>query len=1071
MMALDQLAVEPNVVVAPNAPVQWVLEQMSQTDAPSALVVGERGAVGILTHQDIVQLVKRNDDWQRCTVAQVMSSPVVTVRPDMSCDAAYALMLEKGIRHLVLDPEGNGDYRVINEKAFLDDGRLRDDTVTPHVDSIMDRELHTVTPDASLLDAVETMSRSNSDHVIVTHHNRPVGIITERDVFRHREVLTHQPQTRVDQVMSTPVYSTEPTTPVDAALERMENWGVRRLAVVGLDSRVLGVVSLHQIISDRQRHYLEVLHNNLRAFQEQHFPGQLLDVISDGLLIIERASGRIVEANPQIASWLGYPASTMTGMALSLLTIPAGQYQEWDISDTVVPIDPIFRSELRRFDGSGLPVEVSTKRVQLDHRELVVAVIRDLSPRIAAERTIRISEERLSLALHGADLGLWDWDLTTDRATLSSRSLEMLGLRHDAIAPEFSAWEALVHPDDMAKRRKRLHEHLEGDRALYESTHRMRHGSGEWRWVLERGKVVERTAQGKPLRAAGTHMDVTATRRTEERLRLVATIFDNAHEGVMITDAENRIVEVNRAFSTITGYRADEVAGKTPALFSSGRHDAAFYQSLWRQLQENGYWHGEIWNRRKDGEVYPEWLSITTVFDDSGEVERHVAIFSDISEQHRSRQEIDFLAHHDALTNLPNRLLFNARLEHAIGHARRESSQLAVLFLDLDRFKAINDSLGHAQGDEILRQIALRMRSVLRNDDTMARIGGDEFVILLEDLEPKGVQGVAEKLCALLEGPLNTGGDPIYISMSLGISVFPNDGEDVDNLIKNAEAAMYKAKDSGRDTYKFYTPELTDAALERAFLQHHLRRAIDDNEFQLHYQPQVDIRNGRVVGVEALLRWAHPTEGMIMPLRFIPLLEEQGLIRQVGPWVLRKACNDWLDWQSRGIAPNSIAVNLAGPQIEAPGAVEEIGRIINETGMSPEHLELEVTETFVMNNPESNINTLHKIRDLGVRLAIDDFGTGYSSLAYLKRLPINKLKIDRSFIRDVPGDSDDEAITRAVVGLGRSLGLDIIAEGVEDDACVAFLLREGCHVGQGYLWARPMPIHELEHWLRVNAAR
>jgi diguanylate cyclase (GGDEF)-like protein/PAS domain S-box-containing protein len=1070
MIALDQLKVERNIVVPPNTSVHRVLEQMSRTDAPSALVVQGREAVGILTHRDILQMVNRLDDWEQCTVAEIMTSPVVIVRPDMSCHAAYQLMLDKGIGHLVLDPDANGHFRVIGEKAFLSDGRLRDDTETPRVESIMARELHTVAPDTSLFDAVDVMTRAKSDHVIVAHHERPVGIITQHDVFRHREVLVRQPETRADQIMSTPVYTTEPRTPVYGALERMENWAVRRLVVVGLDSRVRGVVSLHQIISDRQRRYLDVLQHNLRACQEQQFPGQLLDVISDGLLIVERSTGLVVEANRQLAGWLGYPRETMTGMPLASLTLPSAQHQGWDLDERVVPIEPVFRSELRGADGRGLPVEVSTKRVAIDNRELVVAIVRDLSARLATERTIRVSEERLSLALRGADLGLWDWDIAHGSATLSERSLDMLGLRRGAIDPQFTAWENLVHPEDQAQRRTLLQSHLGGASGIFESTHRMRHGSGEWRWILERGQVVERDDDGIPLRAAGTHMDVTASRRAQERLRLVATVFENSHEGVMITDAKNRIVEVNQAFSSITGYSAAEVIGKTPKLFSSGRHDIAFYQNLWRQLRETGFWRGEIWNRRKDGEVYPEWLSITTISDGDDVPQHYVAIFSDISEQHRSRQEIEFLAHHDALTNLPNRLLFNARLEHAIGHAHRDGTRLAVLFMDLDRFKTINDSLGHALGDEVLRQVALRMRGVLRADDTMARVGGDEFIILLENTTTSGVREVAQKLCSELAGPLEMNQEPLYISLSLGISMYPRDGEDVDTLVRNADAAMYKAKASGRDNFQFYTPDMTDEAIEQAFLQNHLRRAIEQHEFCVHYQPQVDIRNGRVVGVEALLRWAHPTEGMIMPLRFIPLLEEQGLIRQVGPWVLRQACVDWLDWQRRGIAPGSIAVNLSGTQINTHGAVEEISRILEETGMPAGRLELEVTETFVMHDPESNINALHRLRELGIRLAIDDFGTGYSSLAYLKRLPINKLKIDRSFIRDVPGDSDDEAITRAVVGLGRSLNLEIIAEGVEDEACVQFLLREGCHTGQGYLWAKPMPANELEHWLQTHTA-
>ncbi len=586
-------------------------------------------------------------------------------------------------------------------------------------------------------------------------------------------------------------------------------------------------------------------------------------------------------------------------------------------------------------------------------------------------------------------------------------------------------------------------------------------------------KEGEEKASPRPLgegaeaapRAAGTHMDLTESRATQERLRLLATVFENSNEGVLITDAQARIIEVNAAFGRITGYSTDEVVGKTPRVLNSGRHDAAFYQGMWRRLEETGGWCGEIWNRRKNGEVYPEWLSISRVCDQAGEPKNYVAVFSDISEQYRNRQQIEYLAHHDALTDLPNRLLFNARLEHAIGHARREKSQLAVIFIDLDRFKTINDSLGHALGDEVLRLVSERIRKAMRTNDTMARLGGDEFIILLENITPAGVREVAGKVAAALSEPLVFDGDRLYISLSMGISMFPRDGEDVDALVKNADAAMYKAKSSGRDNFQFYTPELTDEALEQVFLQNHLRSAIEQHEFRVFYQPQVDIESGHAVGVEALLRWQHPTEGLIMPMRFIPLLEEQGLMRQVGPWVLHRACTDFVRWQKAGVAPRSMAVNLSGAQIHAEGATETIEKILLDTGMPAERLELEVTESFVMTDPESNINTLHHLRALGIRLAIDDFGTGYSSLAYLKRLPINKLKIDRSFVKDVPGDADDEAITRAVVGLGKTLNLDIIAEGVEREACVQFLLREGCYFGQGYLWGKPMPEPEVAQWL------
>ena len=942
MIPLERLAVEANLVVHPSAAMRDVVTGMGRVDALTALVVDERGAIGILTQRDIVRLMAGDFDWHSCRVDQVMTAPVVTVPADMSCHAAYHLMLEKGVRHLVIDRDPAGLFRVIGEKSFLDNGNLRDDTASPRVASIMQCRPLTLPLDASMRDAVSLMSRERSDYVIVAHHDRPLGIVTERDVFRKTGALVDHPDACIDTVMSTPVLTIQPDAPLNTALEQMQTYGVRRLVVVGLDSRILGLVSLHQLIADRQRRYLAVLQANLQDCEEQQFPGQLLDVVGDGVVIIESATGLIVKTNPQLSDWLGYHETDMSGMALSDIAPEPAHQARWIHDDPTAPGDRVFRACLRARDGRDINAEISSKQVVFNGQSLIVSVVRDLTQREAAAAALRASEQRQ---------------------------------------------------------------------------------------------------------------------------RLVAKVFENSNEGVVITDGIARIVEVNPAFSLITGYAPHEVIGKTPNVLSSGRHDATFYQVMWRQLREAGAWRGEIWNRRKNGEVYPEWLSIAAVRDEAGQVQHYVAIFSDISEQHRSRQEIEYLAHHDALTDLPNRLLFNARLDHAISQARRSKRQLAVLFVDLDRFKTINDSLGHALGDEVLRRVAERMRLAMRGEDTMARLGGDEFIILLENITAAGACEVAEKLATALGKPLQLKDEPVYISLSIGISLYPRDGGDVDTLVRNADAAMYKAKSSGRDNFQFYTPELTDEVLEQAFLQNHLRRAIEQQEFRLFYQPQVDIETGRATGVEALLRWQHPSEGLIMPMRFIPLLEEQGLMRQVGPWVLRRACEDYLRWQQAGIAPRSIAVNLSGAQIQAQGAVEQIERILAETGMPPEHLELEVTETFVMDDPESNINTLHRLRALGIRLAIDDFGTGYSSLAYLKRLPIKKLKIDRSFVKDVPGDADDEAITRAVIGLGKTLNLDIIAEGVERKACVDFLLREGCYFGQGYLWGKPMPEDEIVPWL------
>jgi diguanylate cyclase (GGDEF)-like protein/PAS domain S-box-containing protein len=570
--------------------------------------------------------------------------------------------------------------------------------------------------------------------------------------------------------------------------------------------------------------------------------------------------------------------------------------------------------------------------------------------------------------------------------------------------------------------------------------------------------------------------DITEQRNVNERLQQAAIVYDNTVEGIFVTDSEGTIVNANSAFTSITGYRIDEALGKSPEILNSGRHDPEFFESMWNRLDEKSHWQGEVWNRRKGGELFPAWLSINSILDPTGKLLNYVAVFSDISEIRQSQEELEHLAHHDVLTDLPNRLLFESRLDHAIHRARRRSQPLAVMFLDLDRFKIINDSLGHAAGDTLLHQVAARLLSTVREEDTVARMGGDEFTFLLEEVSSRGAAKIAENCIRTLKQPFELGDREIYLSGSVGISLYPEDGEDVDTLVRNADAAMYKAKSFGCDNYQFYTNELTINASEQLSLETQLRRALERNEFRLLYQPQVELSSGRIIGVEALLRWENPEYGLVTPDRFILLLEESGLIVPVGEWVLETACKQARTWLDMGWSDCRMAVNIAGEQITRSDIVGLVHKILDHARLSPNRLELEMTETFAMSDPENTIGIFQELRDSGVRIAIDDFGTGYSSLAYLKRLPIDRLKIDRSFINDIPGDPDDEAITRAIIALGQSLRLDVIAEGVETAEMVEFLVSNGCLSGQGFFFEKPLAadaiqeLLDLDHEIARNAA-
>ncbi|MEW6646231.1 MAG: EAL domain-containing protein [Pseudomonadota bacterium] len=580
---------------------------------------------------------------------------------------------------------------------------------------------------------------------------------------------------------------------------------------------------------------------------------------------------------------------------------------------------------------------------------------------------------------------------------------------------------------------------------------------GETRYI-HTVKTPLRDERGRTLGLLGVFWDVTAQREVDAQLRQAAAVFESTAEGVMIIGVDGRIVAVNNAFVAITGYSQDEALGKTITLLHADAEGDTLFQGVWPQVHQTGQWQGEARARRKNGESFPQWITVSAVRDERGAVTHYVLVFTDITVLKRSQQQLDHLAHHDPLTDLPNRVLFNMRLTHALSHARRNGQRVGVLFLDLDRFKDVNDTLGHPVGDALLQQVAQRFQQRMRETDTIARTGGDEFIVIAEDVAAASdLAQVAQKLLDVFQETFHVGGSDIHLGASIGISLFPDDGDDAETLVKNADIAMYRAKERGRNIFQFYTAALTANALERFQLEVALRQALERDEMVLYFQPKVNLADGKTYAVEALVRWRHPELGLVAPDRFIGLAEETGLIQPIGAWVLRTACRQMKQWLDMGLPLEHVAVNLSGVQILRGGIVTTVWQVLQETGLAPQHLELEITESVIMGHAEETIRVLDELRALGVSLAIDDFGTGYSSLSYLKRFPIDTLKVDRSFVRDIPNDANDAAIIRAVIALGRSLQLDIVAEGVETAEQQAFLLQEGCTTAQGYLFSKPVP--------------
>ncbi len=774
----------------------------------------------------------------------------------------------------------------------------------------------------------------------------------------------------------------------------------------------------------------------------------------DILVIARFSDGCLLEVNKAFEDQIGLSAAQVLGKTATELNI-------WGIDDAGpdllhrVQTTSIRNLEMsfRRSNGQAFTGLISAEPFQLDMVEAIVVVVRDITQLKETQQQLQTSEEKFAKAFHASPDGL-----------LLSRQRDGLLIEVNEGFSRITGFTAATSVDQTAlelgiwvdlNERKHLLELMRRDGFVRDFICHIRRADGLIR-------LCELSSRPLPIGDEDCMLtiarDITERQLMQEKLQQAATVFESTAEGVLITDTRQNIIAVNRAFSEITGYSEAEALGQTPRLLASGLHDSAFYAAMWHQLTSHGHWQGEISNRRKSSELYPSWLTISAVRNRENVVTHFVAVFADISSLKLAQARLDYQAHHDPLTGLPNRTLFENRLQAALNGHQQTGKQGAVLFLDLDRFKHINDSLGHPVGDLLLKGIALRLKEQLRDIDTVARLGGDEFIILLPGLQHEGdAEHLANKLLACFTPPFQAGEHEFFISASIGTSLYPQDGTDVATLVKNADAAMYRSKAKGRNRVECYTRDLTVQAKERVALEHELRRAIERNECSLYYQPKLCLKTHALIGAEALIRWHHPTFGDVPPEHFIPLAEENGMILQIGDWVLEQACRQLHAWQGTFVDFGPLSVNLAGAQLRHPNLLPRIEQLLHDYRLEPGCLQLEITENFIMSQAEEALDVLHELKRLGVQLAIDDFGTGYSSLSYLKRLPLDFLKIDQSFVRGLPDDPHDVAIVRAIIALGHSMQFTIIAEGVENPAQQAFLADEGCEQMQGYIVSLPLP--------------
>lgn len=683
------------------------------------------------------------------------------------------------------------------------------------------------------------------------------------------------------------------------------------------------------------------------------------------------------------------------------------------------------------------------------------------------ENALRSSEKSLLDAQQVGSIGSYISELSADVWRSSETLDDILGIGADY--PRTTAgWMALIHPVHRVAMRSFLDSLIAEHQTIENEFRIVRANDGAERWVMVRGRT-EYDSKDHPLHVTGIIQDITLRKESEAQLELAAKVFEQSGEGFLITDANRNIIRVNQAFTTISGYGEADVLGQNPRMLASGKQDKNFFSAMWESIDTLGHWQGEILDRRKDGSLYSKWLSISRVRDAQGKVTHYVGIFNDITQQKQDEEHIQRLAHFDALTGLPNRVLLNDRISHALSMAQRNQTQLAVLFLDLDHFKNVNDSLGHRIGDELLVQVAARLSEAIREEDTVSRLGGDEFILVLQDSDADGAAHVSEKLIESIARPYRIEHHDLVITPSIGIAMFPTDGEDFESLSKCADVAMYRAKNDGRNNFRFFTTEMQANSTRRLKLENALRNAQERNQLSLHYQPQMSLASGLIIGAEALLRWSHPEFGMVSPAEFIPIAEDSGLILSIGEWVLRTAINQMKIWIDGGMNAMVIAVNLSAVQFRNPKLPALVTQILDEAQLPPQYLELELTEGVAMDDPLGAIAIMDDLHDRGVRMSIDDFGTGYSSLSYLKRFKVYKLKIDQSFVSDLTEDPEDKAIVKAIINLASSLGLQTIAEGVETEGQLAFLNEQGCNEMQGYHLSKPLPAEQFVAFMREKS--
>ncbi len=1043
-MGLIKLISDTSDSINFDVSLQEILDSMIKNQAKHFVLLKDKKPIGIITEKDILALYAKHVDLNQKAI-NFANTKLITTRRNRKTDYVLGLMLNNKVRRIVVvDNENNYLGSILQEKLIYEFEQDIFKTNITAKDLIKDSEKALkISFDSSIQNALDLMTQNDSSFILVFNNSNPIGILTEGDVINlaQKHIDT---DLNIEQFCKKNIISFKSEDSLFDIVQCMKEKNIKKAIIFDESKHDYFVITSKEILNNIKGNYNLLLESKLK------------DIKNTFNSLNEAVIELYDNDEEQIVYWFNQKAAEIFDIKVDANVNSVIPPLKWQNIYKKIKSKELFENEIIEIGENVFQLTI------LDTKVLDNSIIKLIFTNVSEiAKTNEQIENNFRFLYEEVPYAYQSLNHFAEITNVNKKWLEITGYEKDEVIGE------------------KFHKFLDEDENYYKSLFceflKTKHIENvKLRIRKKDNSVIMASFTGNSTCINGeihTHCifkDITEDEKIQKKLQLSDIVFENTTEGIIITNSEAKIISVNSSFSKITGYTFDEIKNKTPNILKSGKQDTTFYKNLWNELIEKDSWEGEIWNRKKNGEIYPEWLNISTVRDLKGKILNYVALFSDISKIKKSNEKIEFLAHHDPLTGLPNRLLLKARLNKSIETSKKENKKLALIFIDIDNFKLINDTYGHSIGDNIINLVASRLQNSVRKDDTISRIGGDEFILVIEDInELSHIEKVAQSIMDNFSKPIKMHEYLFDVTLSMGISIYPHDGYNDEDLIKHADTAMYSAKNLGKNQYQFYKNEMTNEIFEKLIMKQELNEAINNNQFEVYYQPQIDLKTNKIIGAEALIRWNHRNLGLVYPDDFIPYAEDSKQIIQIGRFVLQKACSFMKKLQKIKILEDGVmAINISNVQIKFDNILELIKNELENSKLEAKFLEIELSENYVMDDAEESLSILNSLKDLGVKLAIDDFGTGYSSLNYLKQFPIDKLKIDRSFVRDFTIDSKDTAIVKALISLGNGLGIKTIAEGVEKEKQKEILLQEGCSQIQGWYYAKALKENDFIEFVK-----